>query len=1241
MKHIQRFLSAFLCLAMLMTGVCAFSEETAEPTAAPTVEPTSEPTEEPTSEPTEEPTSEPTSEPTAEPTEEPELRFKKDRLEYGLSEFGEDFDFVSEFALKITGVSGEIAWESGDESIAAFVDYDKNGKPAKDSDEVAVTVFEVYAPGKVTITARLEGLEAEFILVIKDDIPGISLSLSAESACVGDVVKATATDETGAVIDSAAIDWDVTGGCASVDGEGSVACLSEGVAGITARYMGAEAACTLDIASPEETDTPAPDGTPAPDNTPVPENTPVVTPAPITGITVPDVEVYSNSTAVITVHTVPDGPVDPSEVKFSVAEGSEKYITIDDKGVITPVTENGVIDSDIGVAVAGVNVEYRGFSASAKVNLYQAATGIIVAADPLEVPVSASKDLAALLRFTPETCVDAASAFKSGDESILAVDPVSGEAVGVGRGHTAVKITAISGAEFSFDVRVVTGSSSLEIELPQGNLKVGTAVKLTLLRTPPDADDTIIWTSSDPETAQVDKDGGVQLKKTGTAKVTAVSAATGAKAEATLKIIQPAEHIAIYDDVFSRFTGYILAVGQSVAPAVRISPDNADGGYTVKSSNPAVVSASSSGRLTAIKTGAATITITSADSEVSRNFTVKVVKASKAIRTLKISASKVSLKEGTTRKLTSSVNSGAYSKTVIWGSADTSVAKVNASGKITAVAPGTTTIYAMTMSGVGKKVKVTVTKQLPTSVKLNKTSISKYAEKETTIKATVSPSNVSAENKKITWSSSNTRVAMVDQSGVVYTIAPGTATITAKTVNGKTARCKVTVKKRKVTSVDIKNPYGNLQVGGRYTLESTVLPESATKKKLIWSFADTASKKLASINSSTGEIYCKKTGKIKVRATAADGSGKKDTIIINIVSVPLEYLEVTRDGAPIAKNSTVELSYKDSFTAVASVKPAMYIEWESSDSRIASVKDGLVTATGAGTATITVTAAGMYTFAFKVKVPRDDTLPKYRALVIGQYQNSSESGYLPFSANCTTGVRDALKESDIGGGRYSVTYGGGYTSASQVTSDISSTFRDARPGDVSVIYMLSHGTISGSTYRWHLTGTGQKATYVSGSQIVSAMKKIEGNVVLVICSCYSGGDENNASSVPGMVRAADSAAPEGTSYSVICANDGMHKSSYVDTIENRSYDFFSHAFCQSLGWNLLSDSSMNIRGDKNGDGYVTVTELAESARAITIDEIDAYIEKYGSVGFFGPDTLTQVATYYISPTAADMAVFAK
>ncbi|MGM9944940.1 MAG: Ig domain-containing protein, partial [Lysinibacillus sp.] len=52
----------------------------------------------------------------------------------------------------------------------------------------------------------------------------------------------------------------------------------------------------------------------------------------------------------------------------------------------------------------------------------------------------------------------------------------------------------------------------------------------------------------------------------------------------------------------------------------------------------------------------------------------------------------------------------------------------------------------------------------------------------TTLRATVTPTN--ATNQNVIWTSSDPTVATVDTAGVVYAVAPGTATITATTVDG-------------------------------------------------------------------------------------------------------------------------------------------------------------------------------------------------------------------------------------------------------------------------------------------------------------------------------------------------------------------------------------------------------------------------------------------------------------------------
>ncbi len=88
-----------------------------------------------------------------------------------------------------------------------------------------------------------------------------------------------------------------------------------------------------------------------------------------------------------------------------------------------------------------------------------------------------------------------------------------------------------------------------------------------------------------------------------------------------------------------------------------------------------------------------------------------------------------------------------------------------------------------------------VAKRMVRKLTLNKTKATLNPADTLTLKATVTPSN--ATNKAVTWKSSNTKVATVSSSGKVTAKAAGTATITctAKDGSGKSATCKITVRK--------------------------------------------------------------------------------------------------------------------------------------------------------------------------------------------------------------------------------------------------------------------------------------------------------------------------------------------------------------------------------------------------------------------------------------------------------------
>ena len=140
---------------------------------------------------------------------------------------------------------------------------------------------------------------------------------------------------------------------------------------------------------------------------------------------------------------------------------------------------------------------------------------------------------------------------------------------------------------------------------------------------------------------------------------------------------------------------------------------------------------------------------------------------------------------------------------ITWSVADDKVATVDSkTGKVTAVAIGETTVTATAPDGTTATCKVVVkdTTKGETKLTLNKTQLELdlSGTKEEQLKATVEPTDM-----EVTWTSSNIKVATVDsKTGKVTAVGVGNATITARTQDGTTATCKVTVKDSAPTEIE-------------------------------------------------------------------------------------------------------------------------------------------------------------------------------------------------------------------------------------------------------------------------------------------------------------------------------------------------------------------------------------------------------------------------------------------------------
>ena len=135
----------------------------------------------------------------------------------------------------------------------------------------------------------------------------------------------------------------------------------------------------------------------------------------------------------------------------------------------------------------------------------------------------------------------------------------------------------------------------------------------------------------------------------------------------------------------------------------------------------------------------------------------------------------------------------ANNKTLAWTSSDTNVATVSEIGLVTAIANGSSVIVATSTDGsnISARFAVTVTTNV-TGIALNASTLSLARNATSQLIATVSP--VTASNKAIQWTSTNSANVSVSNTGLVTARRIGTATIRATTVQGRfVASCIVTV----------------------------------------------------------------------------------------------------------------------------------------------------------------------------------------------------------------------------------------------------------------------------------------------------------------------------------------------------------------------------------------------------------------------------------------------------------------
>ncbi|MCL2147438.1 MAG: Ig-like domain-containing protein, partial [Synergistaceae bacterium] len=208
---------------------------------------------------------------------------------------------------------------------------------------------------------------------------------------------------------------------------------------------------------------------------------------------------------------------------------------------------------------------------------------------------------------------------------------------------------------------------------------------------------------------------------------------------------------------------------------------------------------------------------------------------------------------------------------------------------------------------------------LVTGVTLNKSYISIHRGSGEQLTATVLPTT--ATDKSVTWSSDNLYVATVDANGLVTAIGPGSAIITARTVDGGfEATCYVAVT-TPATSVTISPSVVSLDVGEIYFLMVTVEPFNVSNSNVAWSSDNEA---VATVTQG-GLIRAVGGGTATITATTADGSGVAGTCTVYVDSLMTEAtMDVTTALAELLAEISTDIG-------IVLTEPIIFIPADSSD----------------------------------------------------------------------------------------------------------------------------------------------------------------------------------------------------------------------------------------------------------------------------------------------------------------------
>ncbi len=595
--------------------------------------------------------------------------------------------------------------------------------------------------------------------------------------------------------------------------------------------------------------------------------------------------------------------------KFTYASSDKKIATISAAGLVKALKA--------GTATLTAKGNRSGNTARCVLTVYAVPTKVSLSPAKLTIGVGQQLQLAPTV--TPEGAETELS-YSSDNSAIASVD-ADGTVTGAGTGSTTLRVQTSNGKKANCSITVQPAPSAVSFDPAEIKITEGRSVALKPALTPANAAASFRYESDDDAVARVDEDGTLEAVGEGSATITA-TAQNGVHGSVSVRVLAAPKEIEIPTEIE-------LGKGEkrTLTPA---AGENTDIIYSYASSKTSVATVSAGGKITARKAGEAVITVT-ADTGATATCRVSVEAAPSKVT---LSEKKATLGVNDKLALEATLPAGSASA-LNWTSSKSAVASVDEQGNVTALTPGSTTVSAKTFNGKEASCKITV-KAAPASVTFAPANLKLASGQEYQLKPALDPGAAAS----FTYESNDEAVASVDENGLLTAGKPGTARITARTHNGLSAECEITVVAAPATLsiADITLGKGEklaLQPKVDSGADSDVSPFTYAVKK-------------ASIAKLTSDEQISGKAAGSTTLTVTTYNGLKATCDVTVTKAPASV-------SFSIKSATMSPGCKLKLDAVLNGETASKLSYESDNEAAATVApDGTVTAIAPGTATITV-----------------------------------------------------------------------------------------------------------------------------------------------------------------------------------------------------------------------------------------------------------------------------------------------